>query len=290
MSGGSDPYVYPGTETLRNLAGIRDPQELATFEAEATLRRSLELSQRPIQGNFDTAHLKAIHKHLFRDVYSWAGRFRTTLLAKQDFAGGPVTHFAAPHVLEHQAERIFGGLHRSALLRDLRPHEFAREAALLIAALNALHPFREGNGRTQRVFVTAVAQQAGHPLCFDTVSRERMVRASILSTKGDSSMMIRLFHEITDPDRVEPLRRAIAFLEANGFKWNDIYVAATTPGQRYTGRLAGRDQDAFMMRTVAGQIIIGNHRDIPPEIRSGDQLSFTSRWTFAAETGEDTAR
>ena len=60
MSGGSDPYVYPGTDTLRNLADIRDPRELATFEAEATLRRSLELLQRPIPGNLDTPHhLKA---------------------------------------------------------------------------------------------------------------------------------------------------------------------------------------------------------------------------------------
>jgi cell filamentation protein len=276
MSGGSDPYVYPGTDTLSNLADIRDPQELAIFEAEATLRRSLELLQRPMQGNFDAAHLKATHKHLFQDLYPWAGRFRTTVLAKREFAGGPVTYFTEPHLLEHNAEHIFNGLHQSAILRNLPAYDFAREAALLFAALNTLHPFREGNGRTQRAFVQAVAQQAKHPLYFDTVSRERMVRASILSTQGDSTMMIRLFHEIGDPDRVKPLRRAIAFLEANGFKWNDIYIATTTRGQPYSGRLVGRDQDAFMMRTVADQIIIGEQSDIPPETRSGDQLSFTA--------------
>jgi hypothetical protein len=75
---------------------------------------------------------------------------------------------------------------------------------------------------------------------------------------------------------VEPLRRAIAFLEANGFKGNDIYIA--TPGQTYTGRLVGRDQDAFMMRTVADQIIIGKQSDIPPDAGTGDQLSFTANW------------
>jgi hypothetical protein len=84
-----------------------------------------------------------------------------------------------------------------------------------------------------------------------------MVRASIFSTQGDSTMMVRLFQEIADSDRVKPLRRAIAFLEANGFQWNDIYIATTTLGQSYSGSLVGRDQDAFMMRTVANQIMIG---------------------------------
>jgi len=278
MSGGSDPYVYPGTDTLKNLANIRDPQELTTFEAEATLRRGLELPRRPIHGNFDTAYLKAIHKHLFQDVYPWAGRFRTTVLGKREFEGGPVTYFTEPHLLEHEAERIFNALHRAAPLRGIPSHRFAREAATLLAALNTLHPFREGNGRTQRACVQAVAQKSGHSLYFDTVSRERMVRASILSTHGDSSMMIRLFQEIADANRVKPIRRAIAFLDANGFKWNDIYIATTTPGQTYNGRLVGRDQDAFMMRTVADQIIIGKQSDIPPEARTEDQLSFTASW------------
>lgn len=281
MSGGSDPYVYPGTDTLRNLANIRDPQELATFEAEATLRRGLELLRRPVEGDFDTAHLKAIHKHLFKDVYPWAGRFRTTVLAKREFESGPVTYFTAPHLLEHEAERIFSALHRAAILRGVPPYKFAREAALLLAGLNTLHPFREGNGRTQRAFLQAVARRAGHPLYFDTVSRERMVRASIHSTKGDSAMMIRLFQEITDADRVKPVRRAIAFLEANGFNWNDIYISTTTPGQTYTGRLVGRDHDAFMMRTVADQVVIGKQSDIPPKAGTGDQLSFISNWPEA---------
>jgi cell filamentation protein len=139
MSRGSDPYVYPGTDTLRNLAGIRDPQELAIFEAEATLRRSLELSQRPVHGNFDTARLiKAVHQHLFQDVYPWAGRFRTTVLAKQEFDSGPVTYFTAPHLLGHEAGRIFNALCPAPTLRDLPAHKFAREAALLLAALNML--------------------------------------------------------------------------------------------------------------------------------------------------------
>lgn len=278
MSGSSDPYVYPGTDILRNLADIRDPEALARFETEASIRRYLEIRRQPVPGRFDTEHLKAVHHYLFQDVYAWAGQFRTTVLGKQEFEGGPVRYFVPPHLLEHEAERIFGFLRRSRILGGLSQHEFATQAALLLGSLNTLHPFREGNGRSQRLFVETVAHQAGHQLYFDVVSRERMVQASILSTNNDSAMMVRLFHEITDTRRTGPLRHAIAFLEANGFNWNDVYIATTTPGQEYSGRLVGRDQGAFMMRTAGDKIIIGNQQDISPEIRSGGQVSFTAHW------------
>lgn len=77
MTESTDPYTYPGTDVLRNRRDIRDPDILARFEAESTTRRIAELLHRPLQGRFDTLHLKVIHKHIFRDVYSWAGEFRT---------------------------------------------------------------------------------------------------------------------------------------------------------------------------------------------------------------------
>jgi hypothetical protein len=104
-----------------------------------------------------------------------------------------------------------------------------------------------------------------------------MVRASIFATSGDSAMMIRLFQEITDPDRIQPLRRAIEFLVANRFPWNSTYIATVTPGQKYAGRLAGRDGAAFMMRTDSDQIIIGRQADIPADVRSGEHFSFVAR-------------
>jgi len=281
MSDSSDPYLYPGTDTLRNLAGIRDPERLATFEAQATIRRVLELRQQSSEGRFDTARLKEIHWHLFQDVYEWAGQFRTTVLGKAEFGGGPVHYFTAPHLLEHEAERIFDSLHRAGNVKGLSGNRFAGEAALLLSSLNDLHAFREGNGRCQREFVAAVAREAGQSVAFDVVSRERMVQASILSCKGDTAMMVRLFREITRPDVIAPLHRAIGFLERNHFNWNDTYIATTTGGREYSGRLVGRDQGAFMMRTDADQILIGHQADIPADLRSGDHLSFKARWTAA---------
>ena len=77
-----DPYVYPETNVLRNLRDIRDAGQLGKFEAIATTRRTVELEQEPIQGRFDVPHLRAIHRHIFQDVYEWAGDFRTVNISK----------------------------------------------------------------------------------------------------------------------------------------------------------------------------------------------------------------
>lgn len=277
MSESSDPYLYPGTDVLKNFPGLRNAKDLVAFETLNSGARMYELRLQPTDGNFDTDHLKAIHKYIFQDVYPWAGQFRTTMLGKAHFAGGPITYFALPHLLEHEAQRIFDGLHRANLLKGLSRPEFARKAAHLLVELNNLHPYREGNGRTQRIFLEALARQAGHTARFDVVSQERMVRASILSTAGDSSMMIRLFQEITDEECIRPLRRAIEFLATNRFAWNTTYLATATPGQEYAGKLVGRDGAAFMMRTDSDQIIIGQPADIPADTRSGEHFSFTAR-------------
>src|SRR5262249_9777154 len=143
MSDASDPYLYPGTDVLKNLRGLHNGEELAAFETLNTAARDYELIQKPIEGAFDTAHLKAIHYHLFRDVFGRAGTFRTTLLGKSEYLGLPTTWFTPPHLLEQQAERIFGGLSRANLLRGLSRTQFARLAAKLLADINNLHPFRE---------------------------------------------------------------------------------------------------------------------------------------------------
>ena len=82
MTENSDPYLYPGTSVLKNLRGLTDPQLRARFEARQTHRRIAELIDMPITGGFDVAHLKAIHRHIFQDVYEWAGEFRTVNMSE----------------------------------------------------------------------------------------------------------------------------------------------------------------------------------------------------------------
>jgi cell filamentation protein len=82
MPESSDPYTYSGTEVLRNIPGIRDSQQLSSFEANATAARLIDLDAAPLAGGFDAAHLKAIHRYIFQDVYGWAGAFRTVNISK----------------------------------------------------------------------------------------------------------------------------------------------------------------------------------------------------------------
>jgi cell filamentation protein len=115
-------------------------------------------------------------------------------------------------------KHITGKLRAENYLRGLSREEFSSRAALLMVDLNGVHPFREGNGRTQRVFISELAQEAGHPLDFSCVSRERMIQASIAGNeKNDPAMMQRLFNEISNPLRVAALSKAISSLEQHGF-------------------------------------------------------------------------
>lgn len=78
---GYDPYRYPGTSILRNRLNLRDQAQLDAFEALITAHRAEE----PLpSGRLGAAHYSAIHRHLFQDVFAWAGRLRTVRIAKGD--------------------------------------------------------------------------------------------------------------------------------------------------------------------------------------------------------------
>ena len=146
--------------------------------------------------------------------------------------------------------------------------------------LNGVHPFREGNGRTQRVFLEALADYAGHRLDFSVVSRERMIQASIEGNeKGDPDMMRRLFQEISDPVRVAALNKAITFLQQHGFAWNDRYIATSEPDHKIDARLASVAGDQFMAHTKTS-IVIGKTSDLPPKRPAqGQEFTFEpTRW------------
>jgi hypothetical protein len=101
-----------------------------------------------------------------------------------------------------------------------------------------------------------------------------MVRASIEANRGNFGMMTRLFEEIIDTERIQPLRRGIMFLNRESFNWNDTYIATTVAGETYSGRLVGRDGESFMMRSDDNRILIGRAADIDNSIRTGEHFSF----------------
>lgn len=173
-----DPYCYRGTTVLRNKLDIRDAGQLTAFEEEISKARAGE----PLPpGRLTSTHYRAIHRHLFQDVYGWAGQLRRVRIAK----GGSM--FAYPEHLAAGLQRLFQGLRRRHGLCGLTRDGFAEQAAHVLAELNALHPFRDGNGRTQLIFMALVADQAGHPFDLTRLEPERFLHAMIASFRGDET-------------------------------------------------------------------------------------------------------
>jgi len=154
----NDPYTYPGTQILRNKPDIRHEAALRTFEYEQSASRMEELHEHPITGKFDLAHLKNIHRHLFQDVYDWAGKIRTVSISK---AGDM---FAVPSFIESQGRRLGTALAEERYLKGLSTPQFVERMAHHYTEWNALHPFREGNGRSLREFFRQLAREAGYEL------------------------------------------------------------------------------------------------------------------------------
>jgi cell filamentation protein len=187
-----DPYVHPGTSVLRNLRGIRDPELLREFEADATARRLRQLTHKPLSGAFDGRHLQALHRHIFQDVFEWAGEFRTVNISK---SGDP---FAFHQHIGSCLDTLCGELKREGHLSGCNVERFATRAAYYFGEINAIHPFREGNGRTQREFIRELAVCSGLTIDWSRVSREEMIEASRRSLRIDNTGLEQVLRKVLD--------------------------------------------------------------------------------------------
>ncbi len=196
-----DPYVDPTSGVLNNRLGITDEATLEQAEAALVATRSYELAQTPLKGRFDLAHLQAIHRYLFGDVYEWAGQLRTIDISKGK------NRFAHHAHIQSTAVPIFEQLEQEKYLKGLPPAPFSERAAHYLGELNALHPFREGNGRAQREFVSHLAHANGYYIVWENVSPWDLLQASIESFKGDTSRLAALIRDnlhILDRDSSTP--------------------------------------------------------------------------------------
>ena len=155
MTSSEDPYVYAGTDVLRNRLGIVDAERLNQVERRvATLRARRGVPA----GDFDLKHLCAIHRHLFQYIYDWAGELRTVEINK----GGH--QFQFQRYIQTGMSDVHRRLVQAKFLKGLEADEFARQAGVIIGDVNYVHPFREGNGRAQAQYLKQLATQAGHDL------------------------------------------------------------------------------------------------------------------------------
>jgi cell filamentation protein len=258
----TDPYLTDAG-VLQNSLGISDLQSLQDAEADLSQLRLFELQQRKAPtGQFDSNHLRALHHYIFQDVYPWAGRTRgdgielngqileaLPIFAKEQtmFTISPRVNQQLDDLLEPIGETGFAGLTHS---------EFTAQAAHVLGCLNTIHPFREGNGRTQRAFVDALTYSAGFQLSWDVVSRERMIAVSIESVQGQFGALKRLLEEISDPSLVLEMRGVIAFLEAQNVNWNERYVAMAMPKIIYEGIVVARAKRYAIIQTPDGHVIV----------------------------------
>jgi cell filamentation protein len=272
----SDPYLDPASGILRNNFGLTNQEALDRAEANSVLVRSTLLQLNPLSGDFDSEHLKQIHSQLFQDVYDWAGQFRTIPLGKADYIPSQFIRFTPPELIEAELDEVFLQLAEDHYLAGLQRKEFARKAAALLSEINRIHPFREGNGRTQRHFVRQLAESLGYKLRFDLVSKERNIQASVRSAKGDVAMMERLLDEITDTARIQPLAKVVAHFENNNYAWNERYLATTTPGQNYDGTFAGGGGDNFFFYDDKDRILVASLKDLKGSPKAGERISFTA--------------
>jgi cell filamentation protein len=173
-----DPLCYPGTQVLINKAGLRDHDQLDQFEQLMFLIRADE--QLP-PGDLDYAHYKAIHHHFFQDVYSWAGQPRTIRTGK----GG--NWFCYPEYVDAEMKRVFGQLAAEDHLTGSGSREkFATRASYYISEINAIHPFREGNGRCQLTLLSILLDLAGFQMNEEEIAPSAFMAAMIASFSGDN--------------------------------------------------------------------------------------------------------
>lgn len=154
-----NPKIAEDQRVLRNLLGAATAEDLADQEKQVTLMRVNQLENGTVQvdGDFDFDHHRAIHRHVFGDVYEWAGEPRTVDMSK--------THRLWPaELIEQSAPDVYGAIARDNYLRDMDPDQFAGRLAEHWGEVNVLHAFREGNTRSQRAFFAQLADQAGYTL------------------------------------------------------------------------------------------------------------------------------
>jgi cell filamentation protein len=187
-----DPYTDPRTGVRRNRLGIVDPNRLSEVEFAITRAAIAIHGKTVLPGCYDLPHLQDFHRRVFGRIYPWAGEIRTVAIAKTDL-------FCLPQHIEPYAAEVFGQLADEKQLRDLPRERFVSRLTHFYAEVNALHPFREGNGRTQRAFFSQLARAAGWPIDWTTLDAERNTETSIASLRGDNRPLLAMFDDLVAP-------------------------------------------------------------------------------------------
>ncbi len=178
---------YEGTACLINKFGIQDDKQLSLIEGQITFAKGSELERNPVKGNFDFEHYKAIHKYLFDEIYEWAGKIRTVDMSKKG------TNFAKANEIEKLANACFARLKSENYFKGQEFDEFINNIVDFYCVTNMLHPFREGNGRTQRIFISQLIRYAGYDIDFSSINTDDLMSATIHAANGIDDFLKEIF-------------------------------------------------------------------------------------------------
>ena len=190
----STDNCYEGTSCLVNKLGIRDEIKMAEVEAQITFAKAVMLEEQPIEGDFSFTHFKKIHEFLFGDLYEWAGQVRNVDISKKR------TRFLEANSIEDIAQKCFSRVSKRHF-ENLPFSEFAKRIAEFYNDVNYIHPFREGNGRTQRIYFSHLIRHYGYDINFSEIDTDDLMIATIQASQGVMDFLIEFFEKsIIIPD------------------------------------------------------------------------------------------
>lgn len=178
---------YDGTSCLINKFGITDENKLSEIEANITFAKASILEENPLEGNFDVDHYKAIHRYVFEDLYEWAGNFRKINISKKG------TRFADCEKLDELCDKCFTRLKEYNYFYDMDFKNFVENIVDFYCTLNILHPFRDGNGRVERIFIAQLIRFNGYDIDFFEIDSDFLMMATIQAAQGVTDNLFEIF-------------------------------------------------------------------------------------------------
>lgn len=187
---GTKKDCYPDTTVLINKLDIRNQKMLNVAELRIVISMTMKIEKEIKFNNVDFNFYKNLHKQLFDDLYEWAGTVRNINISKKG------TVFCNSDDIERIGKLKFDRLKSLNFLKNTPKDQFLDELTELYHDLNMLHPFREGNGRTLRLFITLLVRNAGYNLNFSECDSDMLMIATIKAAQGDLSMLREVFSDI----------------------------------------------------------------------------------------------
>ncbi|WP_375640971.1 MULTISPECIES: BID domain-containing T4SS effector [unclassified Bartonella] len=284
-------FFYPNSKVLKNKYRIKDKEILKECCSNDVKKEMIKLHQEPLPEQFNASYLKYLHQRLFSHAFEWAGQTREKPFTFEDgtVASMPILKrkeftktFAIGRKIQEGLEKLDKTLAEKNNLQGLTREEFVEQAASIMIDLHHLHPFREGNRRTKRLFVEKLSQAAGHELDFSLVSKKRkdFVRAAAME-HGNPEPMKHLLEDISNPEKLLLLREFTNSMRELGLDEKNYHLAVVAKeGETYHGTYRGSGPNGFML-DANGIFILGNKKDLTPEqiqtLKIGDALSFTAQ-------------